>query len=69
MNLPHYNIRSSSNFELFEFLSRGPNGTIIKQVVFKETSVSGIYNLGFGDKDPKTGTLSDTAVSNNRDRD
>ncbi len=63
-----YETRISGNFQNYEFISEGPNGFITKVVHYSETNLKGYYNLGFGDKDPSTGLISDTSVSNNGDR-
>jgi hypothetical protein len=67
MNLDTYDLISDSNQEVFEFESIGLKGKIQKLVLFKETSFSGIYNLGFGDIDPETGYIDDKVVSDNGD--
>ena len=61
-----YDVRTSPDVETFEFDSIGSKGTIEKVVHYTEIS-KGFYNLGFGDKDPLTGLLSDLAVTNNDD--
>lgn len=70
MNLDHYPFQSDNNFQTYFFQSEGPNGTINKIIVysvFQENPL--IYNLAFGDEDPNTGRINDTAKSNNKDRD
>ena len=67
MNLDTYNLKSDEEREIFEFDSIGPKGIIQKLVIFKETSFSGIYNLGFGDIDPQTENIDDKVVSDNGD--
>ena len=52
---------------VFEFISEGPKGRIPKLVKFSETNLKGLFNLAFGDKDLKTGSINDTIVSNNND--
>ena len=53
--------------QTFEFVSSGPKGDITKVVRYSPINVKGYYNLGFGDKDPLTGYLSDLSVTNNGD--
>lgn len=68
MNLDRYVYFTNNDFH--EFYSEGPNGRIKKIVRFaciQEGSPS-VYNLGFGDIN-MAGTVDDTAVSNNEDRD
>jgi len=62
-----YDIETSSDTQTFEFTSLGPKGKIIKVVRYSEINIKGYYNLGFGDKDPITGYLSDVIVTNNGD--
>ncbi len=54
---------------VFEFVSEGPKGEISKLVQFGETNLKDFYNLAFGDKDPATGEINDSVVSNNNDSD
>lgn len=62
-----YPFESSPDLLTFEFVSIGTKGTVIKVVLYKEINVRGFYNLGFGDKDPNTGYISDLTVTNNND--
>jgi hypothetical protein len=52
---------------LFEFTSVGPKGRIKKLVQYTETNLKEFFNLGFGDKDEKTGEINDKAITNNGD--
>ncbi|MBS1660779.1 MAG: hypothetical protein JST68_06985 [Bacteroidetes bacterium] len=52
---------------VFEFVSEGPKGRIFKLVQFGETNLKDVYNLAFGDKDPVTGEINDSIVSDNKD--
>jgi hypothetical protein len=54
---------------VFEFISQGPKGQIPKLVKYSETNLKDMYNLAFGDKDSKTGSINDTVISNNGDSD
>ncbi len=67
MNLEKYRLKSGRNFTIFEFKSEGLNGIIIKLIQFQETNEPNLYNLAFGDKDLKTGSIDDLAISNNGD--
>jgi hypothetical protein len=67
MNNNGYQFESSPDFLTFEFDSIGPKGVITKVVNYTEINVKGFFNLGFGDKDPQSGYISDMAVSNNND--
>ena len=62
-----YMFESSPDFLTFEFESIGPKGKITKVVRYTEINVHGYYNLGFGDKDPQSGFISDLTVTNNND--
>lgn len=61
----HYEVNTSPDLLTFEFISTGPKGHITKIVRYTELNVKGFYNLGFGDKDPITGYISDRAITTN----
>jgi hypothetical protein len=63
----YYKVDTSPDFQTFEFVSVGLKGNFTKVVRYSEINVKGIYNLGFGDRDPITGFLSDLTVTNNGD--
>jgi len=63
----HYRVDASPDLQTFEFVSIGPKGNITKVVHYTEINIKGFYNLGFGDKDPVTGYVSDLTVTNNND--
>lgn len=62
-----YKVETSPDLQVFEFTSIGPKGSIAKVVKYTEINIKGFYNLGFGDKDPITGYISDVTVTNNGD--
>lgn len=62
-----YTTEVSSDFQTFEFVSSGPKGDITKVIIYSEINVRGYYNLGFGDRDPDTGNVSDIIITNNGD--
>jgi hypothetical protein len=62
-----YTLKSSDDGLTFEFASVGPKGRVTKVVKYREINVKDYYNLGFGDKDPATGYISDLSVTNNND--
>jgi hypothetical protein len=62
-----YQFESSPDLLTFEFDSVGPKGVITKVVNYMEINVKGFFNLGFGDKDPQSGYISDLTVTNNND--
>jgi len=63
----YYEVDISLDLQTYEFTSVGPKGDITKVVRYSEINVKGYYNLGFGDKDPITGFISDLTVTNNGD--
>ena len=67
MNLPKYELSAESSLNIFEFVSIGTKGEIQKIIKFSETHLKDFYNLGFGDKNIKTGEVNDKVVSNNGD--
>ncbi len=67
LKFDRYELKSEKTFTVFEFVSEGPKGRISKLVQFSETNVTGVYNLGFGDKDPQSGEIDDEVISNNGD--
>ena len=67
MKLERYQLKTSKNVKVFEFVSEGPKGRINKLVQFSETNLEGFYNLAFGDKNSVTGELDDLAISDNGD--
>jgi len=71
MNLNRYDYFNSNNYQDYEFYSEGPQGRIKKVVQYTKipNAYPPAYNLAFGDPDPDTGELDDTAISNNHDRD
>jgi hypothetical protein len=51
MKLKKYELSAGGNFIVFEFVSEGPLGAIVKLIQFTETNYDDVYNLAFGDKD------------------
>ena len=71
MNLESYNYEIDETFQTYEFVSEGPNSKVTKVVAYTEFGTVNdeiAYNLGFGDIDEKTGRISDTVVTDNKDR-
>ena len=62
-----YELEETLNGLTFEFTSVGPKGKIPKLVVYSKVHSKGIYNLGFGDKDPNTGAINDFVITDNKD--
>lgn len=67
MKLDRYELKSGEQLEMFEFVSDGPNGRIVKIVQYMPTNYKDLYNLGFGDKNSFTGEIDDKVISNNGD--
>lgn len=67
MKYEKYQLESDRKLLLFEFVSVGPKGRIKKIVQYTETNLKDFYNLGFGDKDEKTGEINDLVITNNGD--
>jgi hypothetical protein len=67
MKLDKYELKSGERLEVYEFVSVGPNGRIIKLVQYTATNYKDLYNLGFGDKNAHTGEIDDNVISNNGD--
>lgn len=59
-----YQVKTASDFQTSELVGVGPKERITKEVRYCGIDLEGFYNLGFGDKDPITGYLSDTTVTN-----
>lgn len=67
MKIEKYNLKSDISLRRFEFISEGTNGIIRKLIEFQETIEPGLFNLAFGDRDPRSGEVNDLAISNNGD--
>jgi hypothetical protein len=67
MNLNKYDLKVSPNYISFRFVSEGKKGKIFKEIVFTPIENPNIWNLGFGDVDPISGTISDSITSDNGD--
>ena len=67
MNLDKYSFKINKTSTKFRFTSVGRLGKIEKVVRYEKMENEEIYNLGFGDRNPKTGEIDDTIVTNNGD--
>jgi hypothetical protein len=67
MNLEKYELKSGEELQVFEFVSVGLQGKIVKLVQYTPTNYKDLYNLGFGDKHADTEEIDDNIVSNNGD--
>lgn len=48
---------------IFEFVSKGPRGSIHKLIKFEETNTRGVFNLAFGDVTAIRVEISDSVIS------
>jgi hypothetical protein len=64
-NYPVFHI--SKDLSVFDFVSSGKNGKILKRIAFMHTERSGVYNLAFGDINNE-GEIDDFRISDNGDR-
>ena len=62
-----YITEADADLLTFDFISNGPKGDVKKVVRYTEMNVKDYFNLGFGDKDPITGFVSDLIITNNSD--
>ena len=69
MELPKYQISTNEDQTVFKFVSDGPNGKIIKIVLYQPMNEPDLYNLALGDLDYKTGEIDFDIRTNNGDRD
>jgi len=67
MNFDKYPVTVGATSMVYEFVSEGSKGKILKLVIYSETHLHNFYNLGFGDKDEVTGKINDSVVTNNGD--
>lgn len=52
---------------VYEFVSQGPEGNVKKTVIYGQTGITNLFNLGFGDQNEITGEIDDCVVTNNGD--
>jgi hypothetical protein len=67
MRYSKYQYSSEEQMLYYEFISIGSKGRIKKIVEYSNTSVDGVYNLGFGDYDENTDGIDDKSITNNGD--
>ena len=67
MNLERYALEADPGFTIFEFVSVGCKGEIVKVIQFQQTEIPDLYNLAFGDKKSGTGEFDDRVVTDNGD--
>jgi hypothetical protein len=69
MRLDRYELKAEDSLMVFEFVSEGKRGEIVKIIKYSETNLKGVFNLAFGDKEVNKNTLDDFSISDNGDRD
>ena len=62
-----YNLEVTELFTVYEFISDGPKGEIVKLVKYTKVGIGNTYNLGFGDKIGDTDEFDDMIVTDNSD--
>jgi hypothetical protein len=67
MREPHYTVKFSVPYTVFEFISEGPKGEIPKIISFQPTENPKVVNLGFGDKIGETDDFDDEVTTDNQD--
>ncbi len=66
VHLDRYEYIINKNFLDYEFISKGPKGTV-KKVIRFTIIAKNVYNLAFGDLNEVSGKISDIIVTNNND--
>jgi hypothetical protein len=67
MHYETYEIKRGETALTYEFVSQGPGGNVKKVVMYSQTGITNLFNLGFGDRNEVTGELDDRVVTNNGD--
>lgn len=68
MRYETYNLEITDSLMVFEFISEGPKGRILKRVHFQKfINEDDFYNLAFGDVNIETTDFDDKVISNNND--
>lgn len=67
MHYDRYEITRGETAMVYEFVSQGPKGDVKKVVLYSQTGITNLFNLGFGDRNGITGELDDRVVTNNGD--
>ncbi len=67
MKYPKYPVVASSDYQMYFFFSDGPQGRILKGVIYSQIE-GNLYNLSFGDWKEEVKGLDDSSRSNNGDR-
>lgn len=71
MKLDKYPYEVSDTFLNYNFISKGPVGSVQKSVLFTQITPDDpiIYNLGFGDVSTVKNEIDDIVITNNEDKD
>lgn len=67
MHYDQYEITPGDTAMVYEFVSQGPKGDVKKTVIYSQTGITNLFNLGFGDQNENTGEMDDCVVTNNGD--
>ena len=67
MLLEKYTVEINTDQTVYQFVSEGAKGDIIKVVRYSTTNLKDFYNLGFGDLNKETGIIDDKIVTDNGD--
>jgi len=62
MKLPRYELIAEKSLKVYEFISEGPKGQILKLIKFSETDLKDFYNFALGDKNLETGEIDDKVI-------
>jgi len=67
MNIERYQLETDENLEIFEFLSIGSEGRILKRIKYIQTEDPKIWNLSMGDVIQETDEVDYYSKTNNGD--
>jgi uncharacterized membrane protein len=67
MNLERYQLETDDNSEIFEFISFGSKGKILKRIKYIQTEDPKLWNLSMGDVNKETDEVDYYSKTNNGD--
>ncbi|MBK7634716.1 MAG: hypothetical protein IPJ13_10785 [Saprospiraceae bacterium] len=67
MNLERYQLETDDNSEIFEFISLGSKGKILKRIKYIQTEDPKLWNLSMGDVNKETDEVDYFSKTNNGD--
>jgi hypothetical protein len=67
MRLERYQLESINDLTVFEFISEGPKGKIVKWIQYSKINDTNYYNLAFGDKKEGENDIDDEIITDNKD--